>query len=118
MEGYTIIAVNEAEANNMKTAVRKYKEGLDEQLDKITKIDTTSYEQGFKGAQVQTIKAYIDATVDEMKKMSSFILEFESALDVVLANYAAKSSSIATGAVEEASVENQGDLAGVKPFGE
>lgn len=113
---FNVIAVNETEAQNMKTAVVNYKQGLDEVLDKIQKIDYTEYQKGFKGAQVDAVKAYIDATVDEMKKMSSFISEFEVAVDKVIANYTSMSGAVKMGDVAEASVEGEGDLAGVNEF--
>lgn len=115
---YDIIAVDEKQAANMKKAVVDYKAKLDEQLDLIQKIDAAAYTVGFKGKQVDTIKSYIDASVDEMKKMSNFISEFEVAIDKVIANYTQRSETITTNSVEAASVAGEGDLAGVNEFGE
>lgn len=115
---YSIIAVNETEAQNMKQAVVNYKTELDGVLAKIVAIQESDYAKGFKGAQVTTIKGYVDRTVEEMQKMSNFILEFETAIDKVIANYTSKSGSIRTSDVSEASVQGEGDLAGVNEFSE
>lgn len=116
---YNIIAVNADEATNMKNAIVEYKQSIDDVLNKIIAIEQSEYAVGFKGAtQTYTIKKYIDETVAEMKKMTSFISEFEVAIEKVITNYLQQNFSVKTGAVQEASVQGEGDLSGVKEFSE
>lgn len=116
MDDFDIRAVSENEAYNMKKAVVSYKENLDSVIKKINNIDYATYKKGFKGKQVDTVMIYMNKTVSEMLKMSSFILEFETAIDKVINNYILMSGSVKTSDVTTASVDGEGDLSGVKDF--
>lgn len=107
-------------SNNVATvqdAVEEYKKSIDNVLDKIVNWENTEYQKALKGdSQVTTIKEYVDGTIEEMKKMTSFIDEFKDGISEVASNYVSQTDAVSTAAVSEATVANEGDLTGVQPF--
>lgn len=116
---FAVRGIDGSNASALKTAINDYKNGVDGVLNQIVALDVDRYQQAMKGnTQITTIKAYVDNSVAEMKRLSSYIDQFSEAVNRVLINYGNQSSSFKTSEVESLEIKNADDLTGVKAFSE
>ena len=113
------VGIIESEIDNMKAALKTYKEGIDEPLAQLSSM--VDYAQAFKGSNIaDSVKAYLEKAIAEIKKMTDYLLEFDTALDTVRANYEAEASAVSqkVGADTDSVTSTQiNTKSGVNPFG-
>ena len=92
---YSMLGINESHIGSMQEAIRQYKAGVDDPLSQLsTNVD---YAAGFKGSSIaESMKTYLDRVIEEMKKMTAFIDNFDQSLGQVAANCAGQAEAVST----------------------
>jgi hypothetical protein len=113
------VGIIESEIDNMKAALKVYKEGIDEPLAQLSSM--VDYAQAFKGSNIaDSVKGYLEKAIAEIKKMTDYLLEFDTALDTVRANYEAEASAVSQkvgGDTDSVTTTQINTKTGVNPFG-
>lgn len=116
---YNLMGISGVKINVVKGKIEEYIKSVDEVLNKISLISTTEYMTALKGhSQISTIKAYVDSSITEIKTITNYLTQFNTALDKVRQNYITQSTNITTNTVQSNSEGLSDNMTGVQGFGE
>lgn len=72
--------INVNEVENMQTAIKNYKAGVEDSLSKL--FHKIEYANAFKGSSIaEVIKGYLESMVTELQKVTTYVSELDQTLD-------------------------------------
>lgn len=111
-----IMAINADNAAAMKTAIETYVTEVEAHISKIESYTISAGDGFFGSGEAAAVDNYIAETCTEIGKIVRYFDEFQTALEQVLEDYAAKDAGSSTSAVNEAAAKRD-DMITVNRFG-
>ena len=88
-----LIGIDREGIPEIQERLASYKEGIDEPLNALS--GNLEYANAFRGSTIaETMKEFVQAVIDEIKKMTLVIEDFNNSLNIVSMNYQREAASI------------------------